>query len=75
MKKKYKEDLQINLSNAAPQNFIMPSLQIQPKYAKEVNQTIHEEFQENATLEQQSNPSHAEQKHQTISNLEIFVNN
>jgi len=55
----------------------MPSLQMQPKYAKEVNQTIYEEFQENATLRQQSNPSHSEQKHQTISNnnLEILINN
>ena len=41
---------------------------IKPKY---------KEFQENATLGQQSYPSHAEQKHQTISNnnLQIFVNN
>jgi len=55
----------------------MPSLQMQPKYAKEVNETIYEEFQENATLGQQRNPSHAEQKHQTISNnnLEILINN
>jgi len=50
---------------------------MQPKYATEVNETIYEEFQKNATLGQQSNPTHAEQKHQTISNnnLEIFVNN
>jgi len=30
----------------------------------EVNETIYEEFQENATMGQQSNPSHAEKKHQ-----------
>ena len=55
---------------------MMPSLQMQPKYAKEVNQTIYEEFQEDATLGQQSNPSHAEHKHQTTSNnnLEIWDN-
>ena len=28
----------------------------------------YKEFEENATLGQQSTPSHAEQKHQTISN-------
>jgi len=54
MEKSIKRIYHLPFQNAvAPQDFIMPSLQMQAKYMlKKLNKQIYEEFQDNATMGQ-----------------------